>query len=103
MQDIASVTNEIIARISSARSPILVPHANPDGDSLGSALGFSGALKKVGMAHTVFCPTPLPSQFSYLPGFSDVKIGLEAFRQLSPDLIITFDASGRSGPSGRQL
>lgn len=93
MQDITTITNEIIARLRSARSPILVSHANPDGDSLGSALGFSGALKKTGIAHAVFCPTPLPPQFSYLPGYVNVQIGLEAFRTLRPDLIVTFDAS----------
>ena len=43
-----SVLENIKEKIESSNSILIVTHTNPDGDAMGSSLGFLSALKKIG-------------------------------------------------------
>lgn len=72
-----------------AGTMLLIPHKNPDGDTIGSALGLYHTLLKMGKQPTVACvdePSPI---FSFMPGIETVKVGIE---HLNYDLIFILDA-----------
>ncbi len=60
-------------RIKAEKSVALFCHVRPDGDSLGSALAFSLALKTLGIKAEVFCDDPVPSRFFFLNECKSVK------------------------------
>ncbi len=47
-------------------------HIMPDGDALGSALGLTWALRKLGKTVTVTCNDHVSNTFKYLPGFAEL-------------------------------
>ena len=47
---------------------VIIPHANPDGDALGSSLGLNCVLRNAGYSSTVVFPTDFPP---IVPGLSD--------------------------------
>ena len=89
--------------IEDCREPLILSHKDPDGDALGSALALAEALRRLGKAAHILLPTPLPAQYSWLPGFIEAKAGLPA--GANPDLAIFLDAASRerSGPAAHNL
>ena len=57
---------------------LLITHQNPDGDAAGSVSALAQGLKNLGKQVTIFCITPFPSQFHFLPliheSTSDVSV-----------------------------
>ena len=51
---------------------LLICHDNPDGDTLGSALGLSFALKQLGKDSRVICGDPVPQKYLQIPGAKTV-------------------------------
>lgn len=51
---------------------VIVPHLNPDGDAIGSALGIFHLLKCMGKSARVISPDDFPSFFNWMPGAGDV-------------------------------
>ncbi|MEO0191569.1 MAG: bifunctional oligoribonuclease/PAP phosphatase NrnA [candidate division WOR-3 bacterium] len=70
-------------------------HENPDGDAIGSALGFYLFLKKKGLKSVPVCVTPVPQRYDFLPGFSDFT--REIPRETSLLVIIDAPDAGRLG------
>ena len=60
------------ARIAAAARTLVVTHVNPDGDAVGSLLGFGLALQVVGKEVVCACADPVPDVFSFLPGFEEI-------------------------------
>lgn len=87
------MNNEILikaidVRIKKARHILLVPHRNPDADSLGAALAFGAYLDSRKIAHSLYCATPIAPMYSFLPG-------IQKLVNTPPDdveVICTFDA-----------
>lgn len=52
------------------RKIVLITHANPDGDALGSSLGLNGVLNRAGYQSTVIFPTDFPPIISGLNDYS---------------------------------
>ncbi len=76
---------------------LLVCHVNPDGDALGSMLGFGLGLRRMGARHlqATFPGQPdVPDAYRDLPGM-DLLVA-EADADLDPDLLMTFDAASES-------
>jgi bifunctional oligoribonuclease and PAP phosphatase NrnA len=67
----------------------LLAHEHPDGDCLGSALGFAHILRQLGKTCVAVCADPAPQSFSFLPGIEALQHTLadENF-----DLVIALDA-----------
>lgn len=93
--------NKLYEAIKAAERIALISHVNPDGDTIGSALGFRLALKKIGKTVGVFCENPLPQAFSFLPGSSEFKLEFDG----DYDLYIAVDCgdSFRMGSSNLSI
>ncbi|MCM1152610.1 MAG: DHH family phosphoesterase [Muribaculum sp.] len=82
--------------ISQSQKIVLTCHVRPDGDAIGSTLGLSLLLKRLGKECNVVVPDRPPRNLSFLPGFEDIVV----FTQYDPycgrlareaDLIICCD------------
>ncbi|MEU4241561.1 bifunctional oligoribonuclease/PAP phosphatase NrnA [Actinoplanes sp. NPDC026619] len=75
----------------------LICHVNPDGDALGSMLGFALALRKQGITNlraTFAGDFELPTPYQDLPGTDLLVPEQEAFHD--PALVMTFDVAAES-------
>lgn len=63
--------------VDDARNIILVGHAGPDGDAMGSTLAMFHYLKSLGKNPTVVMPNAYPGFLEWLPGCSTVVIAKE--------------------------
>lgn len=75
--------------ISRADQILLIAHADPDGDTVGSALGLSYVLTRMGKNCSLACVDAIPEALSFLPGIEEFGTPAVA----GQDLIITVDAS----------
>jgi phosphoesterase RecJ-like protein len=82
-----------IQALPATASILLACHVNPDGDALGSMLGFGLGLRQLGLAPLASFPAPyeLAPPFDQLPGL-DLLID-PATAPTAPDLFICFDAA----------
>lgn len=80
---------QAMALIEHAQCIALLAHEHPDGDCLGSALGFAHILRQLGKTCVPACADPVPQSFSFLPGQETLQttLGDEKF-----DLVIALDA-----------
>ena len=71
------IPEELGKAIQDAQSVALFTHVHPDGDALGSLLGFAGILE--GLQKNVFCylDEPVPHLYHFLPGRERVKTSLD--------------------------
>lgn len=75
-----SPKEQIIEQIKKSETVLLCVAKNPNGDALGSALGFYLALKKLGKKTDVISPTPILEKYSFLPSSSLITHKLEGAR-----------------------
>ncbi|MET8467110.1 DHH family phosphoesterase [Micromonospora zamorensis] len=76
---------------------LLICHINPDGDALGSMLGFGLGLRQLGVREvqaTFPGPPEVPEPFHGLPGL-ELLVPADA-ADVAPDLVICFDAASES-------
>lgn len=60
--------------INGANSIVLTCHVRPDGDAIGSTLGWKHLLQSLGKSVTVVVPDNAPRSLSFLPGFDSLAI-----------------------------
>jgi bifunctional oligoribonuclease and PAP phosphatase NrnA len=80
---------------------LLICHVNPDGDALGSMLGFALGLRSMdGLRLQATFPAPfeVPEPFAALPGLDLLVPPAEAWTD--PDLVIVFDVAAESRLGG---
>jgi phosphoesterase RecJ-like protein len=90
--DWAAAVSAVRAARAAGRT-VLVCHVNPDGDALGSMLGFGLALRRFGVTEvTASFPGryDLPEAFRWLPG---LDLLVPADEAVGADLVISFDAA----------
>ena len=86
-----------IRELAPAGRVLLICHVNPDGDALGSMLGFGLGLRRLGASRlqaTFPGPFEVPEPFAELPGL-DLLVGEEQ-ADPDPDLVIVFDVAAES-------
>ncbi|WP_412747072.1 DHH family phosphoesterase [Krasilnikovia sp. MM14-A1004] len=86
-----------IHRHAPAGRVLLVCHVNPDGDALGSMLGFGLGLRRMGvpaLQATFPGDFEVPEPFTALPGLDLLVPGEQAYPE--PDLVIVFDVAAVS-------
>jgi phosphoesterase RecJ-like protein len=54
-------------KLKTAKNVLLLPHANPDGDTIGSVLAFAHLLKKMGKTIAVYTTPQVPEFLKWLP------------------------------------
>jgi phosphoesterase RecJ-like protein len=67
----------LIEHLRAADRFLLCGHMNPDGDSIGSALGLSRLLSQLGKSCTVWNRDETPAIYLALPGADRLRVGLE--------------------------
>jgi bifunctional oligoribonuclease and PAP phosphatase NrnA len=90
MKTIPKIIPETIA---AASHVILVTHVNPDGDALGSLLGFADILQGLGKKVFAYLEEPVSSMYDFLPNCSIAEHDIEALRdfalQAGPGNVVT--------------
>jgi len=98
----------ILDAIRRGRTFLVVAHARPDGDSVGSTLALYHMLKTAGKEPVIYSQDPIPENYRFLPGSGDVHFDLIDGRMY--DAVFLLDCSelervgdrweeiGRSGP-----
>ena len=91
-----SEITEIKEKIRQAETILLAAHIRPDGDAVGSTLGFGLSLLEAGKKVQMVLSDGVPKVFHYLPGFNKIKTR----RNGGHDLSIVLDCSDlqRTGP-----
>ncbi len=67
-------TQLIKSLLATPKKIVIVGHKNPDGDAIGSCLGLSFFLKKLGHSATVVMPNDFPDFLKWLPGCDEIEI-----------------------------
>ena len=84
-----SVLEQIKELILNAAKILIITHENPDGDAIGSSLGFMNGLIKPGKSVDVAVPA-VNEMYSFLPGFELLK---KEINEEEYDLCIALDSS----------
>lgn len=78
---------ELRSLLGSPKRTVIVTHYNPDGDAIGSSLGWMHLLRAAGHQATVVLPNQPPAFLRWMPGYDDVvafdvapEIALQAIR-----------------------
>jgi phosphoesterase RecJ-like protein len=72
-----------------AQSILALTHVSPDGDAIGSLLGFAHAMRGLGKVVTPACQDPPHPRFDYLRGVRDIRQSAEGHF----DLLVALDTS----------
>ena len=82
----------VVERLGAAESLLIVSHARPDGDTLGSMAALHRAATAAGKSAAMLVPDDVPPQYTYLFP-SDQPAGASRFRKLAPnaDTIVVLD------------
>lgn len=80
---------QAVELIRQSQNVLILTHKDPDGDALGSTLALRLVLQRLGKNVDAILAGRIPSSFSYLPGYAEVKDKTIA---PSNDLIITIDS-----------
>jgi len=96
--------NTFIELLSKNQDIVILPHRNPDGDAMGSALGLSAFLRKMGHKTKVIAPNEFPDFLAWLPDSDKVKIfenrpkkATEILRKADLIFTLDFNALHRAG------
>lgn len=104
---------ELTARIGAAGHIVLATHINPDGDALGSMLGFADILEGAGKHVCSYLEVPVPQLYRFLPGCGQVQTDIDKVRAFAREagescVAVCLDCGdkerlGRSGPALMQI
>ena len=63
--------------IESSQRIVVIPHRNPDGDAIGSALGIFNLLQNMEKTSALVCPNDFPEFLHWLPGKDKVMVATD--------------------------
>ena len=89
------------AMIARAQRVLVVTHINPDGDAVGSLLGFGLAVRALGKEVVMACADVVPELFRFLPSVGEITTQPQG----EFDLVAVLDVAEakRTGPIGETL
>lgn len=90
-EQLPAEAQQVIQRIGTAQTILIIGHIRPDGDCLGSCLGLFVALESLGKSVRFFTAGPVPPMFRYLPRFDKIETALPDVGQF--DLILCVDTA----------
>jgi len=64
--------NQIIRQLNKSKNVLVVSHANPDGDAIGSLIAMGLCLKAMGKKTTLYNESPIPALYRFLPSVESV-------------------------------
>lgn len=68
---------ELKKALATTQKVVIIPHINPDGDALGSCLGWSAYLESKGHKCTVIAPNAFPKFYDWMPGADQILLHSE--------------------------
>lgn len=71
------VPDALLERLRQGHRFLITSHINPDGDAVGSSLGLTRVLRKLGKSSLVWLHDAVPGLYSVLPGSERVHTGIE--------------------------
>ncbi len=83
-------------KVLAANKILLVPHRNPDGDTLGSVTALIDYLRTHEKPYAVFCATEAPESLSHLHYFDEIISDPRVWQDPAIDLVILCDSSDPS-------
>ncbi|OGH88752.1 MAG: hypothetical protein A3J93_01520 [Candidatus Magasanikbacteria bacterium RIFOXYC2_FULL_42_28] len=87
-----TIAKQIYSRLLSANKILIVSHQNPDGDTLGAGTGLLETLKNAGKSARLFCATPAPAKFNYLPHHDTITSDPSVFTDTDVDTVVVLDS-----------
>lgn len=104
---------ELAGQIDEAGYIILATHINPDGDALGSMLGFADILEASGKKVLRYLEEPVSQIYRFLPGCGQVQTDMDRVRDFAREagdgcVVVCLDCGdkerlGKSGPALMQI
>jgi phosphoesterase RecJ-like protein len=89
--DSHQVHNQIKYLLSQCKKPLILSHIRPDGDAIGSVIGFSLALQKTGKKPQVVLMDGIPRKFRFLTGTEQITRKIRG----NYDLVIALDCADK--------
>jgi len=90
----AEIKKDIAQALKNADRILVISHANPDGDAMGSTLGLTRIFNDMGKRASAVNKSPVPKHLKFLPG-ADAMIGYPA-DAAQFDAIVVLDSGERS-------
>lgn len=89
-----------VARLRRARRVLITSHASPDGDSIGSELGFAELARGLGAVTTIVNHDPHPTSLDFLPDLNSITVAgeLPAGWERDFDLLAILECPGLDRP-----
>lgn len=84
--------DDICRAIQESDRILIVTHINPDGDAIGSSLGFHLSLREMGKISFLALETKPPEMFSFLSGIEEAILNPN-IEDLNPGLVLALDAA----------
>ncbi len=84
--------NELAAALKQTDNILLVAHASPDGDTIGSTCALFGALKSLGKRVAMTCDSPAPAVYGFLPYVKEMRQGADKL-PFEPDCLVAVDCA----------
>jgi phosphoesterase RecJ-like protein len=74
--------------VTKSESILVTTHRDPDGDAIGSLLGFSRMLRVLGKKPLAYCPDGIPGTLSFLSGIDEVRADVPPERSFELTILL---------------
>ncbi|MCX5668833.1 MAG: bifunctional oligoribonuclease/PAP phosphatase NrnA [Candidatus Omnitrophica bacterium] len=85
--------NEICRSIKKYNNFLITAHTSPEGDALGSQLGFYNLIKKLGKQATIISDDQLPVGYDFLPGIKHIHCLGKVSKYIKFDCLVVLDCA----------
>jgi phosphoesterase RecJ-like protein len=85
--------NEICRSIKKHNNFLITAHTSPEGDALGSQLGFYNLIKKLGKQAMIISDDRLPYGYDFLPGSKYIRHLGKKFKYIKFDCLVVLDCA----------
>ncbi|MDO8489222.1 MAG: DHH family phosphoesterase, partial [Candidatus Omnitrophota bacterium] len=85
--------NEICQSIKKYNNFLITVHTSPEGDALGSQLGFYSLIKKLGKKATMINEDKLPYGYDFLPGNKLIRVLNKSSKKTDFDCLVVLDCA----------
>jgi phosphoesterase RecJ-like protein len=92
-----------IARIMAAQKILIVSHANPDGDAIGSTLALGMGLRQLGRHVIMFNEDPLPYSLRFLPHVGELVHKIPRTQDIDLAILVDCSQPHRAGDAFEKL
>ncbi|MCR4280546.1 MAG: DHH family phosphoesterase [Candidatus Komeilibacteria bacterium] len=90
------VAYQIKEALCNAQRVAVICHQDPDGDALGSLTALRDLLGNWNIPTTLFCATPAPAQFNWLPYYREIISLPATLSDVQHDIIVVLDSGSLS-------